>query len=517
MLAGTMYILLSILIFNLRISEGGDDSSYIIRAYDFLKEGRFPTYQGPLYPIVLSLCIAIFGLKISILKITSWIFLSAGLLFYYRSYRGQVSPIALWGCVFALVVNHHFLYYGSQTYSEAFFFMVQGLLFFYLNRIITEKGTDSRVRDVFLLSLFLVVLGFTRTVGFVAFPALLVFLLVLRRFKDGLRVVLFFTAISGVLFLLQYYIFEVTPLQGGQADSLLHKHPYDFTSGRETFSGFLVRFVVNSHNYLSRHFMILTGFKPALSLAVHKPVTLGLYFVLIGGLWHFIRKNPLMLFTGIYLFFMLGATFISLQPLWNQQRLIIPFFPLMVLFLSETMVSVLGAGKMRGLVRIPIILLFLSIVLSFVQTIRHSDFKAVWENLGGDKYYGYTPDWENYLKMAAYAGMQLPPESYVACRKPNMARLFGDGKKFYGIYRFQSDDPDTLLHRLNETGVTHVLVASLRKNPRFNSGQVINTIHRYLAIITKKYPHVFVLCKKIGDEEPAWLLKVDYEGVGYGE
>ena len=511
LLAVSLFLLLGLLTFNLRISEGGDDSSYIMRAYDFLKEGRFPTYQGPLYPIVLSLFIAVFGLKISVLKVSSLLFLSTGMVFFYRSFKGHVSPIALFGSVLAVVVNHHFLYYGSQTYSEAFFFMVQGCLFVCLSRIIREERDDSRLGEVLLLSLLLVALAFTRTVGFAALPALVVFYVVRRQFREAAWSVVFFTVCVGALFLLQYVVFDVTPFQGGQAESLLHKHPYDFSSGGETFTGFLERFVANSHNYLSRHFVILTGFKAALSLAIHKPVTLVLYVVFGVGLWQFRKKHPLMLFTGFYLFFMLGSTFVSLQPLWNQQRLIIPFFPLMLLFLSEIpfSVSVLRTDRMKAFVRIPTFLLVLSIVLSLGQTIRHSDFKAVWENLAGDPYYGYTPDWEHYLQMAVYCGDHLSPKSYVACRKPNMARLFGGGKKFYGIYRFQSEDPDTLLHRLTEKGVTHVLVGSLRKNPHYNSGQVINTIHRYLAIINKKYPRMFVLSKRIGDEEPAWLLRVE--------
>lgn len=236
--AVSLFLLLGLLTFNLRISEGGDDSSYIIRAYDFLKEGCFPTYQGPLYPIVLSLFTGIFGLKISILKITSWIFLTIGLYFYYRSYRGQVSFIALWGSIFALVINHHFLYYGSQTYSETFFFMVQGCFFVCLSRIIREKSGDSRVSDVLLLSLCLVALGFTRTVGFAAFPALVVFYVVRRQFREAVWSILFFSVFVGVLFLLQYIIFDVTPFQGGKPNP----------------------FCINTHTILAREEKLLQDF-----------------------------------------------------------------------------------------------------------------------------------------------------------------------------------------------------------------------------------------------------------------
>ena len=43
-----MTILFSLLLFDLKVSDGGDDSSYIVRAYEFIKNGVFPTFQGPL-------------------------------------------------------------------------------------------------------------------------------------------------------------------------------------------------------------------------------------------------------------------------------------------------------------------------------------------------------------------------------------------------------------------------------------------------------------------------------------
>src|SRR6056297_1010458 len=58
-------LLFSFLLFNFRVSEAGDDSAYILRAYDFINEFKFPTFQGPLYPIFLSLFIFIFGLNIT--------------------------------------------------------------------------------------------------------------------------------------------------------------------------------------------------------------------------------------------------------------------------------------------------------------------------------------------------------------------------------------------------------------------------------------------------------------------
>ena len=47
-------ILFSILLFDVKVGPGGDDSAYIQRAFNFVHGFIFPGYQGPLYPMVLS-------------------------------------------------------------------------------------------------------------------------------------------------------------------------------------------------------------------------------------------------------------------------------------------------------------------------------------------------------------------------------------------------------------------------------------------------------------------------------
>ena len=41
-------------LFDAKLSVGGDDSAYIMRAMNFLREGKFPSFQGALYPLFLS-------------------------------------------------------------------------------------------------------------------------------------------------------------------------------------------------------------------------------------------------------------------------------------------------------------------------------------------------------------------------------------------------------------------------------------------------------------------------------
>src|SRR3990172_5386827 len=72
--------------------------------------------------------------------------------------------------------------------------------------------------------------------------------------------------------------------------------------------------------------------------------------------------------------------------------------------------------------------------------------------------------------------------------------------------------PDSLINTLRRNKVDFALIASLRANPSANTGNIINTIQRYLYFVEQKYPGILVLVHQIGTEieEPAWLYRIDY-------
>src|SRR5664279_300160 len=68
-------LVFAVLLFDIRFSLAGDDSAYVIRAYDFIHHFILPGFQGPLYPILLSPFIGIFGISVVLLKFISLIFM----------------------------------------------------------------------------------------------------------------------------------------------------------------------------------------------------------------------------------------------------------------------------------------------------------------------------------------------------------------------------------------------------------------------------------------------------------
>ncbi|WP_430811514.1 MULTISPECIES: hypothetical protein [unclassified Carboxylicivirga] len=504
------FTLLSLLLFNMRVSEGGDDSTYIIRAVNFINDGAYPSFQGPLYPVFLSFFVAIFGLNLGVLKLSSLLLMVAGIWFFYRVFRERIPYVVLFGTLLITSFSSFYIYFSSQTYSEALFILLQLPVFGFVFKL--DERKDNQPAWTLLLGLSLAILAtyLTRTVGVGALIAVLIFFIFRKRYKEGLLVAGGFVVLLFLFLLLKSAIWHNGFFDSGQASTLLYKHPYQMDQGKETLGGFLGRFIDNSNLYLSKHYLRMTGLRAAEVKSVNGVFTLVLYFLFILGSIRAFKRDSYLFFTALYTAVMLGITFVVLQKLWDQYRLIVPFFSFMTLILLYGIYGLAAYRKSQWPGRMVMALVIFCCGSTLLHSFASVDLLTLRKNLKGDLYEGYTDDWRNYLSMAEYVGDELPEEAYVAVRKPNMARIYAGGKKFYGIYRYDTDDPDLLLQRLRDRKVSHVIMASLRKNPNINNGQTINTIQRYLYIVSKKYPELFRLEHQIGSVEPSYLFRIDY-------
>lgn len=506
----------SLLLFNFRIDEGGDDSTYICRAIDLLNEGRYPSYQGPLYPMFLSVVIALFGTKLAMLKTTSLLFIIAGQIAFYKILKGHIGIRLLFGVLLLLSVNSWYLFFASQTYNEALFILLQYLL---MGAVIRFESKDlPKIKNCLTASLpsGLLTLAclLTRSIGWGLCLVNIAYLCIRRQYRKALAYVMsvavFFGVFQGVKTLVWGDVREQSQLA-----TLLQVDPYDPADGQETVGGFAKRFFANSELYVSKHFMRIVGFKDPNNRETSVPVTVFVFLLFGYGCYCAFRRNKYLLYMALCSSMMLGMTFVILQTIWDQQRLIIPYVPMamvVLLFGARCLFNLLSkrislylCGALVGLVTLT----------SFSQTRAKIDLTTLRQNFKGDIYCGYTPDWVNYLSMCEYAAANLPEGSYVACRKPNMARIYGNGQKFYGIYTIPSEDPDELMQQLRDRNVTHIILASLRRDPLVADGQVINTIHRYMNFVVKKYPAAFLLRYQQGSDknEPAYLFEIDYDYV----
>jgi hypothetical protein len=386
-----------------------------------------------------------------------------------------------------------------------------------------------------------------------------------------------------------------------QGIGLLNKNYYDPTAGTETISGFINRFFENSNTYISGSFIALLGFwfnvPPENGVTA---ITIVYYLLFISGIIIVLRKNKFLLFTGLYAIGFLITTFFILQTIWSQLRIIIPFYPLMLIFLLSTIYYLVRIKKFSKLKLIAILFPFIILATTAFKTKEYSNKMSH----SHDVYDGFTPDWVNYIKASKWSAENLPKEVIIACRKPSISFIYGKGRHFIGIdhvpsysieslisewsnnrnkyiavktsdlskkdfdylastklnenikatvklekslffiyeeplynkEKFYSElnhltnkqikdagqfknlpikkaevfYPDSLIRNLCRSKIQYILEASLRANVD-KIDKVQNTIMRYMIFIRFRYPNMFTNVMTFGDEEPAKLIKINYE------
>jgi len=614
-------LLFGTLLFDVKISTGGDDSSYIEMADNFSKGRSFPSWHGPLYSIFLSLPMLIFGVKVVWLKFFSFLFILAHLTLFYYTFRKHISP-ALFALVLLIVsVNSSILYFASQTYSEAMFMFLQSLIIFlFIHNYLAVKSSEpltikENALNWLVLGFFVFLASLTRNIGIVALLAMIFFLIIEKKVREALML-----SMSYIIFLIPYKVYKsmvwgtVQTKPTGQLSEILLKNPYNRALGSEDFSGMVTRFFENARLYLSKHFMISLGLHDPSSVDKSWFVTILVMAVFLLAFYFTIRRSKIMLFVAIYLGASVSATFIALQQSWDQMRMVIIYFPMLLLLLAwglQQLSDKKGYNFLQWVLPLLLVFIFLR---TFGQTVEKSktNQKVLSRNINGNMYYGFTPDWQNFLRMSEWVGKNIPDTNLVASRKPSMSFIYSKGRDFYGIYRFPSEPPekllgellprtgelmviphkeiagnwpmdlqlaikqanvayvaegndiygvydfkgvsgdvvtqalarynvfpfttDSILHRIRSSSqacfavspdslintlrknkVDYVIVASLRANPNFNTGNIINNIQRYLYFVEQKYPGILTLVHQIGDneqEEPAWLYKINYQYYG---
>ena len=503
------------LLFDVKVSEGNDDSEYIEWGYNFSKDVHdLSLGKAPLYPMLLSIPIRIMGINLVFLKSLSLLFSLLQLVFLYLALRKRVALVVLFPILFLIAVNSSFQYFASQTYTEALFLMLQALFIWAFIKVYENKNENeiipSNWKQWLALGFMLVILALAKNIAVVAILALLFYFLVNKQFKQIAYTILAYLAFRLPFEALRLIFWNQTNQYQAQTETLLRKDPYDASKGLEDFSGFVTRFFQNIDLYISKRFFQILNFRDMDVVTVKPGLSFLFFVVLLLSIFFIIRsKNKLMLFISFYALIQMFATFVVLQTRWDQPRMVMVYVPLLLLVITSAIYSRLhhSFGQFFYLVFIAI-LLGTSLFATIGKAEKH--YPVLKKNIAGDLYNGYTTDWVNYLKMSAYCGDSLPDNSLVACRKAPMSFVYGKGKRFYGIYNVLSNDPDTVLKIFKRDSVTHVIIASLRRDPKREDGNVINTIHRMLYPIEQKYPGKLTVIKQIGESEPAYLYRINY-------
>jgi hypothetical protein len=410
--------LVSLLLYDPRVSLTGDDSDYILAANRFLKDFHFPGAQAMLYKIALSPVAYIFGLSLFPLKMFSLLSMLGFMYFTFKAFRRKIPASILLPVLALISVNSYVLYYASQTYAEAFFMFMLSLFILVFFRFIKKEepepvGWDKEIKVLLCLALSALSVALTRTVGFsIAIGTAGYFLFYRQWRKLGLFLVCY-AALFVVYSLLKDWIWGNSELQfSGQGSALLNKNPYRMEEGKEDFAGFLVRFWQNSNQYLSNGLFRIMGFQ--YQIGENSVFRMLLVYVgAVAGLCFSFKRNKYLFATILIAGAFLAVTFIILQVFWNQERLIIPVYPFILMSILACLYYLLsknGVRRFRFIYPVFVAILFISGLNDTLKAIPEARKLK-------NQYSGLSPDWLNYLKASELAGKNLKENDLVACRK----------------------------------------------------------------------------------------------------
>jgi hypothetical protein len=518
-------VILSFISFNARISEAHDDALYLEGGWRYVNE--FPKYfytqNAPLYPLFLALLIKLIGFKLIIFKLFSVMFNLAGVILFYKALKGRVPAIVFIPVAIFQATNYLVIYFASMTFTEAFYFFLQGLLFYTASRIIDalyRQGYDFKQQWktwlVFGLSMFLI--STAKSSAIVVIPAVILFFIIEKNWKA------LATSFGSYLIFKILYEAIVRMVWGaqnqfkGQSRILLQKDPYDKALGDEDMAGFIQRFFDNcSLSFSKRFYQILGWMNESYSETSGLITLLTMGIAIFGFLKLHKNGNKLLTFLGFFTGAQLVLSFFILQARWDQPRITLVCMPIVLIMIFYALYHFTNKQGIGQTIYFVIILLVIgsSCISSLKRGVKN--IPIVKKNLKGDRYYGYTPDWQNFLKCSEWCADSLPLNSLVASRKAPMSFVYGKGKKFFPVYSVIKKDsltnqsnPDSALAFFEKNKVTHVMLGSLRLNPTDASAGYINTMHNIVAPIAQKYPEKLRLVHTEGQFEEAYVYEFIY-------
>jgi hypothetical protein len=329
-------------------------------------------------------------------------------------------------------------------------------LFFEILDVADKSDFNPKTKVVLWLTfgLMMMLLSITRPVGYAMIISILFYLLVSRQYATALRSFLSFLVFYIPFSLYKWIIWGIAPgAGGGRMEEIFYKNPYSKAAGLEDFNGMVVRFMQNCKLYLSKHLFKIIGWKDTQSTETSVFLTLlviGLFLMVL--VLAFRRKNKIMTALALYLGCAVCITFVTLQQSWDQSRLILIYVPFILILFSWGLFHLFHSGKMKMVALLTaglLVIIFFTTLSDTSQKLKENR-KVLTKNLRGNLYYGFTPDWQNFLKMSEWVGKNLPESTVVVSRKPSMSFVYSKGKEFYPMYRFPTEDADTLVTRLTE-------------------------------------------------------------------
>ena len=491
----------SILLFDIKVSLSGDDCDYIIAAGELWKDFTYPGHHAPLYPMLLSPFIGIFGINLFLLKFLSTIFIVASLWLFYKSFQRIIPAIVLIPTLILVSINPYVMFFASYTYSEPFFLLMQALFFYFFSKYFWKSSQEYNIKKdwkKYLIMAFIIMgVGLTRTIGFSVIGVIVIYFIIVRRWKD----LAYTTSVFTIIFCLCYFAKPVIWPESSSVQSfetLLAKNPYVLIQGSEDFSGLIKRVIENSHIYLSGFLYKYFGFRSSSDLPLQDipPLSMLTYALFTICLISVFKKNKPLLFIGIYTGSLIFASFVLLHVTWAQDRMIMIYYPYILLFLIGGFYY-LFARKAFSMLSFCFPLILISLLFGtgiHAKNRIERNLYVLQQNILGNDLYGLTPDWENFIKMSRWANDNLDKDAVIASRKPSISYVY-TGRVFHGIYSVPNLNLDDVINeklQVEEEGKNTFLIVEMIPN-----NHILNNLDPYIKfLITTKAGGTFSINNK---------------------
>lgn len=445
--------LVSFLLFDIKVTEAGDDSGYIQMAYNFMKYGKLSNLQASGYAMFLAAFYSIFGLNIGLFKVLSILCVLGSIYFTYRAFKGKIQGYILHVALFITSINYLVGYYASTTFSEPLFMLLQSLFFWYALQIYIPRITNDwkGIKRTIILAFMVFLLMLTRNIALVAPVSVIIFLGFRRNFVEVVKFgVVFFLLYIPYYFLRGLLFKSVENQYGSQFSFIMMKNPYKPSLGNEDFGGFVQRFLDNANQFLSKHLLKQMGFLKPESKELFPVIALLVVLIGLAAIYLAVRKKQdAISLVGFYTMCMLGGTFLAMQKIWDQDRFILIYYPfiLMIIFWFFREVS-----KFRSVFKfmkpvsygLMILIAGFSLQRTLTRIAEHQDELPY--SLKGDMTYGLTPDMKNFALISKYAGEHVPDTAKILSRKPSISFIHGK-REFYGLYAIPYVDETEALQK----------------------------------------------------------------------
>lgn len=464
---------MSVLMFDAKVSLSGDDCDYILYANDFWHHFRFPGFRGPLYPIVMSPFIGLFGMNLIVLKSLSAVFILLSMWLTYKSFKDIVPAVILMPALLLSSLCSYIFFYAGYTYSEPLFMLTQALFIYFFSKFFLRNDASasySLKRDwkkYLILGAFALSMGLTRSIGYAAVGVVVLYFIVKGQWKNMVYTIV---AVIGVFLAFQLFKTIVWPDAGSAYDirNYLAKDYYNLNAGMEDMPGYWHRIVRNSQIYLSNFLCQMLGViheLPSNFLDVDVTRTVILYVLFFASFILVARRNAPLLFASLYVGVLNFASFVVLQVIWAQDRLIMIYYPLILIVLFGGLFYAFSLPKLRRFFFVypVVLLLLLGGTLKTTSGRVGRTLPVLQQNvLLGDPLYGLTPDWQNFIKASQWIATNTDKNAVIVSRKPSMSKVY-TGRDFAGLPASMVVPADTLNYLKADTSIVPV-IADGRKN-----------------------------------------------------